>query len=104
MYYQTISISRIADWMYNKEGKSRVNIEIAQSSVDIEKIIWIPPQFCELGYNTNLLTRNTFKIWDRLSRKFHWDYNSPLISLIGTNYFKPGKEEHLYFKGGLKKK
>lgn len=42
-YYQTISISRIADWLYNKEGKSWVNIEIAQISVDIEKMIWIPP-------------------------------------------------------------
>lgn len=105
-YYQAISISRIADWMYNKREKSWVNLEISQSRVDIEKMIWIPPQFRDLGSSTNSLTRNTLKIWDGLSRRHHWDYNSPLMSLIDTKYFKPGKEEHIQYisLGGLKKR
>lgn len=69
-----------------------------------KKMIWIPPQFRESGRNTNFLTKNTFRIWDRLSKRFQWEYNSPLISPTNTNYFKPGKEEHLYFTRRAKKK
>lgn len=101
-YYEAISISRIVDWLHGKKEKSWMNIEIAQSRVDLEKMIWIPPQFRELGHSTNFLTRNTFKTWHRLSKRFQWDYNSPLISLINTNYFKPVKEEH-YFSRWAKK-
>lgn len=80
-----------------------MNIEIALSGEDIEKLIWIPPQHRELGNRVNFLTRNTFRIWDGVSKRCHWEFNSPLISLLNTDYFLPGKGEHLYFTRRAKK-
>lgn len=34
-YYQAICISRMVEWIHNKEGRSWVNMEISQSKVDL---------------------------------------------------------------------
>ena len=89
-YYQPICISWMLEWIHNKEGRSWVNMEISQSKVDLGKMVWIPWQHRELANSTNPLTRNTFIIWDGLGRTHHWDHNSPLLLILGRNYFKPG--------------
>lgn len=56
-----------------------------------------------MANSTNPLTRNTFRVWDGLCRVYNWEYNAPLVSLIDTNYFKPGKGDYLYFVRWAKK-
>lgn len=64
----------------------------------LSQSIWIPSQHRSLPRDTAPITMETFRMWDKLSKSRFWQYNSPLMSLTGNNYFPPGKDNKLYLK------
>lgn len=51
----------MVELLNNNPIKSWVEIEFALSNVALDKVIWIPQNFCELNRNTNPLARNVFR-------------------------------------------
>lgn len=89
------------EWTKDNKEKKRVEIENTFSRTTSHKNIWIPHKFRTLDLDSHKFTKKfVFKVWDALYRKEKWVYNSPLISLTGTNFFIPEKE--IFFRAEIR--
>lgn len=91
-YYEAIALGRVIDWFKNKD-KQWVEIENSTSKIKLHKIIWYAPKLRKQDTKMHEITRHALGVWDRVHKREHWQYNSPLMSLKEVDYFPPGKEE-----------
>lgn len=91
-YYKAVLVTRIIDWSFHFREKGWVKMENTLSGTRLDKMIWIPQHYHLLSKDTSTFTTLVFRVWDLMHRQMKWDYNSPLILLIGTNYFPSGNE------------
>lgn len=97
-YYKAVTIARMIEWTKENKEKKWIEMENTLSKTTLHKNIWISNKHRVLDSNTHEVTKNVFRIWDALHRKYRWAHNSPLIPLTGTKFFPPGEEIFRRFK------
>ena len=92
-YYEASVLKRLIDWLQEESQRKKwVGIEENQSGKDLGLSVWIPRQYRGLSRDSPKITKETFRIWDRISKMKRWSQNSPNLPLTGTDYFLPGRE------------
>lgn len=54
---------------------------IGMSQASLHLLPLIPRQFQDLSTTTSPLTFSSLAVWDFILKKFHWNYNCPLMPL-----------------------
>lgn len=71
-------------------------MEIDLCGTELFPLIWIPLKFRKLTPDISPLSKSSFSIWDSMCKAQNWPYNSPLMHIMGHDFFPPGNIDQFW--------